>query len=425
MRRPFYGVLLAPTLVLAAYGGTHVSPDQLYRPLGVFTLVAAVAFALLGGATRRWHLASFVVALSLVGVVAVPKVFVVLAAGWLFLMWRSVMRHRGWDVTPPLTGPLNVFVSAWFGLATATAVVVSLPADLPPEGTIAVAPGPNVYLILLDGYPRRDTLMDYFRFDNGPFLDALEDRGFQVAAHSGSTNIATIQTVPTMMQMRPLEELLGEEWDASNAQHRRLWQLLNAAPALAGYRAAGYTTYSIVSPAPAVDWRTADVVLASPWLSLFEDHLVDKGFLRFVLPLDAMHRAAILDAFDYLEASVGTSPRFVFAHIYSPHFPYLFTADGGPAARCGYECANHVGPPNPTLADRLIGQLRFVNGRVIEALDHIIDVDPEAIVIVFSDHGLRRDRADPDEWLRTLFAARGKSFPDDVTTLEVLPTLLR
>ncbi|MEX0626377.1 MAG: hypothetical protein WD402_07525 [Chloroflexota bacterium] len=423
--RPFYGVLLAPTLVLAAYGGTHVSPDQLYRPLGVFTLVAAVAFALIGGATRRWHLASFFVALSLIGVIAVPVVYVVLAAGWLFLTWRSVMRRQGWDVTPPLTGPLNVFVGAWFGLATATALVVSLPADLPPEEPIAVASGPNVYLILLDGYPRADSLMDYFDFDNRPFLDALEDRGFEVAEHSQSTNIATIQTVPSMMQMRPLEELLAEEWDGSNAQHRRLWQLLNAAPALAGYRAAGYTTYSIVSPAPAVDWRTADHVLESPWLSVFEAHLVDKGLLRFILPLDAMRRATILDAFDYLEASAGASPRFVFAHIYSPHAPYLFAADGGPAKSCGYECQNHVGPPNPTLADRLIGQLRFINGRVIEALDRIIEVDPEATLIVFSDHGLRRDRADSDGWLRTLFASRGESFPDDVTTLEVLPALLR
>jgi hypothetical protein len=328
-------------------------------------------------------------------------------------------------VTRQLSRPLNLLVSIWFGVAFMTALGVSLPADVPPGETVVVAPGPNVYLILLDGYPRRDTLMDYFGFDNGPFVDTLEDRGFEVAEHSKSTNIATIQTVPTMMQMRPLEELLGEEWDGSNAQHRRLWQLLNAAPALAGYRAAGYTTYSIVSPAPAVDWRTADVVLAGPWLSNFESHLVENGLLGLILPLEAMDRAAILDAFEYLQASAGPSPRFVFAHIYSPHTPYLFAADGRPAEPCGYECRNHVGPPNPTLADRLIGQLQFINGRVIEAVDRIIDVDPQAIVIVFSDHGLRRDRADMDEWTRNLFAARGQSFPDDVTTFDVLPTLLR
>ena len=58
-------------------------------------------------------------------------------------------------------------------------------------------------------------------------------------------------------------------------------------------------------------------------------------------------------------------------------------------------------------------------------VDHIIGTDPEATVILFSDHGLRRDRADMDEWFRTLFAARGQSFADNVTTLEVFPAILR
>jgi hypothetical protein len=77
------------------------------------------------------------------------------------------------------------------------------------------------------------------------------------------------------------------------------------------------------------------------------------------------------------------------------------------------------------LADRLIGQVRFLNGRVLEAVDRIIAVDPGATVVVFSDHGLRRDRADMDEWFRTLFAARGSVFPQDVTALEMLSTLQR
>ena len=115
----------------------------------------------------------------------------------------------------------------------------------------------------------------------------------------------------------------------------------------------------------------------------------------------------------------------MFAHILSPHHPYVFAPDGSPAEPCPESlCANHIGPPNPTLADRFLGQLQFVNGRVLEALDHITDVDPEGTVIVFSDHGLRRDRADMDEWFRTLFAARGHSFPDDVTPREIFPALL-
>jgi hypothetical protein len=287
-----------------------------------------------------------------------------------------------------------------------------------------VEPGPNIYLILLDGYPRADTLVNYFQFDNQPFMTALENRGFAVSALAGGHYPSTVQVLPTMMQMQPLDLLLAEPWDGSNAQQRLMWQLLNDAPVQKAYKAAGYATYSIVSPAPAVDWRTADHVLESPWFSVFEEHLVSNGLLRFVIPLQAMERAEILDGFDALERSVGTSPRFVFAHIYSPHAPYVFNADGGPADPCDAECANHAGPPNSVLGDRLTGQIEFLNGRVLKALDHIIAFDPKAIVIVFSDHGLRRDRADMNEWFRTLFAARNFVFPDNVTTLDLFRTLL-
>jgi hypothetical protein len=281
-----------------------------------------------------------------------------------------------------------------------------------------------VYLVLLDGYPRADSLVEYFNFDNRSFLDELESRGFEVARQSGGHYPATVQVVPTMMHMKPLDELLGQEWTGSNAQHRRLWQSLNDAPVPAAFHAAGYTTISIPPPAPAVDWRSADVVHESPWFSLFEEHLVSNGILRSVIPIQAMQRAEVLDSFRYLKESAGRSPRFVFAHIYSPHAPYVFAADGGPAAPCDAECRNHAGPPNALLGDRLIGQITFLNGLVLDAVDHIIDVDPEATIIVFSDHGLRRNRADMDEWFRILFAARNHRFDDTVTTLDMFPTLL-
>ena len=427
LTRPYYGVLLGPTLVLAAYGGTHVSPDHLYRPLITSAAVAVIAFAVIGVASRRWHAAAFVVALSLLAVIGVWALFWPLLAAWLFVAWRSTRLHvRSWAVAPEFTQPLNVLVSAWFGIALATAVLVSLPGDLPSRGeSVAVSAESNIYMILLDGYPRADTLLEYFGFDNRPFLSELEARGFEVAEDSRTDYVGTIQVVPTMLHMRPLEDLLGGAWDGSDAQHRRLWHLLNHAPAHDAFEAAGYTTHSILSSAEALDWRTADVVLESLWLTRFEDHLLQNGVLHTIVPFDASDRAEVLDAFTNLEASAGTSARFVFAHIMSPHNPYVFAVDGTPAEPCGHECTNHAGPPNPMLGDRLIGQIQYLNTLVLDAVDHIAAVDPEAIVIVFSDHGLRRDRADMDEWHRTLFAARGgPGFPDRVTPMAIFPSLL-
>ena len=350
--------------------------------------------------------------------IAVP-----LGLTWWVLAWRG--RRGAWNPSARFTRPLNVITTAWFGIATVTAVMVSIPPDLPSSDSLTAEPRRNVYAVLLDAYPRADTLMEYFDFDNRAFLDALEERGFAVANNSHSHYPSTIQVVPTMMYERPLDELIDSEWEGTDDQYRQMWRLLNAAPVPQAYRDAGYTTYSVVSGAAALDWRTADVVLESPWLSALEEHLLRNGLLSAVLPFDAMHRASILDTIDNIEATAGTSPRFVFAHVMSPHDPYVFAADGSPAKPCGFPCQNHVGPPNPMLADREIGQITFLNGRILQAVDHIITVDPEATVIVFSDHGIRRDRADMAEWFRTLFAARNATFPDDIAVTDVFAVMLR
>lgn len=422
LTRPFYGILLAPTLVLATYGDTHTSPEHLWRPLVASIVVALVVFGLFG-ITRRWHFAALVTTLVVLAVLGVYPVLAVLALAAIVVTYQAIRRHT-WDVYAQLTRPLNVVFGLWFGIALGTAVFASLPSRVPDADPVSVASGPNVYLVLLDGYPRADTLMEYFAFDNQPFLDELGDRGFTVAELSRSRYTETAQVIPTLLHQRPLEELLDGEWDGSNAQYRLMRQLINHSPTQDAYQAAGYRTYSIVSGATGLDWRTADVVIESPWPSTFERHLLARGMLRKLVPFDAMHRASVLDSFDALAQSAGPSPRFVFAHFMTPHDPYVFQADGSPAEPCGDECTNHAGPPNPILADRLTGQVAYLNRLVLEAVDRIIGVDPDGIIVVFSDHGLRRDPADPDEWFRTLFAARNAPVSDDVVVMDVIPEVI-
>jgi hypothetical protein len=354
--------------------------------------------------------------LAFVGLYPVLGVLVVVA----MVVTLQATRRLGWYAFERVTRPLNAIAAIWFAMTVVLAVSGSIPGPDPGSDPITVEPGPNVYLILLDGYMRADSLLEYFDYDNQPFLDDLAERGFTVSTQARSRYTETAQVIPTMLHHRPLEELIDGPWMGSNAQYRYMQQLINHSPLQAGFEAAGYETYSIVSGATGLDWRTADHVYESPWPSTFERHLLNEGIQRPLVPFDAMHRASILDAFRFLEQSAGSSPRFVFTHVMSPHHPYVFNADGSAAEPCEAECANHAGPPNPILADRLTGQVTYLNGLVLNALDHIADVDPDGIVIVFSDHGLRRDPADPDEWTRTLVAARNLALADDVVVFDLL-----
>jgi hypothetical protein len=86
-----------------------------------------------------------------------------------------------------------------------------------------------------------------------------------------------------------------------------------------------------------------------------------------------------------------------------------------------------MGVTRSDYAHLLGGQIEFLNGRLLEMVDRITATDPDAVVILFSDHGARFDSQVTDEYYRTFFAARTPGheglFPDDVSPVNVLVLL--
>ena len=134
-------------------------------------------------------------------------------------------------------------------------------------------------------------------------------------------------------------------------------------------------------------------------------------------------------------AETSAKPKFVFAHLMSPHPPYVFAADGEPreAALCFPEaCSLFDGGQRYGKASQVAGaseQIEFLDAQVADTVADILAVSPRPpVIIVMSDHGHRHDIDDHVEGLRNLFMAYtpGKTgvFPDDVTPVNVLSRLL-
>ena len=85
-------------------------------------------------------------------------------------------------------------------VGTAAVQFWSGPHVLAPSFTASGSGGPNVYILMLDGYPRADTLATTFGFDNGPFLAELESRDFDVAEGSRSNYRKTWVTLSDHVQ---------------------------------------------------------------------------------------------------------------------------------------------------------------------------------------------------------------------------------
>jgi len=93
--------------------------------------------------------------------------------------------------------------------------------------------------------------------------------------------------------------------------------------------------------------------------------------------LKRMHRERVLYALNKLpETTAIPSPKFVFAHIVSPHFPYVIGPDGEMLDK---DINGEVG---------YVGQVTYINKRIIPILGQIIaGSDNPPVIIIQADHG--------------------------------------
>jgi hypothetical protein len=270
---------------------------------------------------------------------------------------------------------------------------------------------PDVYYIILDAYGRADRLKTFYGYDNTPFLRALEKRGFYIARHSGANYNHTPLCLASALSMNYLGDLahrLGPEERSMEPLRQRLDD--NAVAAC--LRKFGFHYVNIWSGLEDTRVSTADLVLnGEPDISTFEGQVL--GFSAF----DAapgmqhrrynQHRKRLLGGLSNLDTVARLPyPKFVFAHILAPHPPFVFGAHG--------EAIDPKGPL--TFADGswllqqitrdqyrsgYIGQLEYVNRRVLEAVDTILRQSRRPpIIILQGDHGSRMN-LDWDSQART------------------------
>jgi hypothetical protein len=287
----------------------------------------------------------------------------------------------------------------------------------PPTGS---AP-PDIYYIILDGYARSDYMKSEFGYDNSEFISFLEDRGFYVAHDSRPNFLWTGLSLSSSLNMELVQNLGLPLVSGSYPglfvdpiRHSRLRQALESV----GYRtvalSSGWTPTEIIDADTYMAPDTVDVgaqavpARASILIAPFESQLLYTTPLRVaadsiaglstnwvraragVYP-DSVLRQIILAEFDNLgEAASLPGPKFVFAHIVSPHAPYLFTADGAPVPRQGPFTLVEPGTDSGDYGneERYRDQAIFITRRAEGAIDAILGNSPSRPVIILqSDHG--------------------------------------
>ena len=479
MDLPLHPPLFAATVVIAYWVDTVVSPYAAFRSLFVAVAAAAVLTVVLWAVTRKAARAGILVS-ALIGLLY-SKHFVEfafdvqeLAPVWVFVGWllaialaialavRFFRRRAAQWPARRVNNALNWAAILYLGSTVAMGAIsgkfahaageleqgVPLAQASDDAVTGADEAAPDIYVILLDGYPRADVLEEAFDFNNAPFLAALESRGFAVASESHSNYLWTRQSLTSMLHMSFVEDIpeFRAVLEGRAPQNPDLRDLVNQNPVFDLARENGYQVVATGYEFEELALRQADVYVDPGYLNEFEFKLLVSTFLGDVLAVvtpdlaSAQHRDWInyqLESLPRIAAARADAPRLVLGHIPAPHQPTSFGPNGEPivvpVSRFFYaDSPLERGEPVAEFAEKYRDQLGYLNERFLEMIDGIIaNSDQPPVVVLWADHGSASrvdwvvttpDEADPAalrERTSTLFASltpgRSGVFPNDIS----------
>jgi hypothetical protein len=258
---------------------------------------------------------------------------------------------------------------------------------------------PDIYYIILDGYARSDVMKELFQFDNEPFLQRLERKGFYVARRSTSNYCQTPLSLSSSLNAVYLDDLVK----ALGVDQTELTDLIGTNNVVATLRPLGYKFVTFATGFDPTEHPEADVYSTPrPYFSGFQRMVVDSTPLRQIWPGPNDLKSSMLSRertqylLDHLpEIAHDPAPTFTFAHLVAPHPPFVFGKNGETVGvrYLNFEIANR-NKARGRFADpeRFIEGYRdqsiFITRRIEETIDRILATSPEPpIIILQSDHG--------------------------------------
>jgi hypothetical protein len=281
---------------------------------------------------------------------------------------------------------------------------------------------PDIYVVILDGYARDDTLRDLYSFDNSQFLGELRSRGFFIAEQSLSNYSQTSLSLASLLNMSYLDGL--SRTPGSDVSQRSVARAIRHSESVRLLRQMGYRIVALATGYRRVDLETADVFLTtqtdavSPFEALLLEGSAAWGIYRTAqaigLPVPfpgyAAYRDRIKGNIELLsQAAAIPGPKLVFAHLLVPHPPFVFGPAGDPHnPETPFRAADGDQFPG-TAEDYRAGyrnQVAFANRAALDLIDRVLAGPAgDPVILLQGDHGpgMHLDWADP---LKTDFLER-------------------
>ncbi len=448
--------IATPIAAIVQLWAVSVVPfSVLVRPVFVAIVISVAIIAvatLIAGDRHRGGIAAWAVLVGLT-VDDIRATALLSAVAVIVLVAARATRARPWRRWPLVSRAMNalaailllaVVIGAFQGGAIQAAVEdLRLNVTRPAAATDHRPNAPDIFVILLDGYPGAVAAASEPSFDAEAFPDALRQRGFDVAANSRSNYLITRLTLPAVFMHQHLPDVPDLRPSTAAQDANALRELTDGGAALTFLGEAGYERIAVASGYSHIGPNRVDRRVIPPQVEEFELALLHTdgvGELLDIITPDlssSQKRDRIADTFAAWTSIAGEThdrPRFVFVHVPAPHQPWVSDADGKPVLG-----ASRMGDFNPAVTDVPAGRrmyfdyATFIAEQTIEAIDATVERSPEPpVIFLFSDHGpdIVFDSSDPfgsdpNERTSNLMAVLAPGhpdlIPDDATAVNIFP----
>lgn len=280
---------------------------------------------------------------------------------------------------------------------------------------------PDIYYIVLDRYTNQNVLQEQFGFDNSEFITYLKSNGFYVDPQAHSNYPNTTMSVSSTLNMQYHTDLLKKYSKAHYETDEPFHKAIRYGKVIQDLKSIGYKYYLIGSwyettnNGPLADKTyLAEVQLTlfgKTWnlntfprtfLGVFQRGLrIGKHKILSYTPVNNLETSYSLGVLDQL-ANEKPGGRFIFAHILTPHDPYVYNADGSLSTNIADD---NNGMP---IKKKYTGQVQYINNQMEYIISRIkAKSNNQAVIVLLSDEGpnsiaLSRQVFDYASWSKIL-----------------------
>lgn len=259
---------------------------------------------------------------------------------------------------------------------------------------------PDIYLIVPDEYSSTLALKEVFDMDNSSMDSALVQRGFHLLPYSKSNYDITFFSMATMLNMDYLDFETAYK-DDQKAQYLKCleyidknrfvkelqgvgYQFVNLSPFnIAGQASLAHDNFLPTNTKLIADNTFLEDMKKETGISLWKKLIGQRE--QSYLSYKKSNQTILEHAFQEFEKAT-TQPKFVYTHIFMPHFPFYYDSNG---VEKPFDLVVKEYKERPSYA--YLSYVLYTNKVLLDLIDKIQAQNSRPkIILLTSDHGYRR-----------------------------------